>query len=178
MADFGYLFLMESLEIKALALQDFEEMTAGFRKLGWDKPRSRYEAYYDEQVAGSRSVFVARVRGEIAGYVTIKWTADYAPFFANQIPEIQDLNVLPHFRRNGLGERLMLECETSAKQRGFTEIGLGVGLLADYGSAQRLYYRLGYIPDGRGLHCKGQVVAYSQSVAADNDLVLYLSKKI
>ena len=30
--------------------------------------------------------------------------------------------------------------------------GIGFGLYADYGAAQRLYIKRGYIPDGRGAH--------------------------
>jgi ribosomal protein S18 acetylase RimI-like enzyme len=174
----SYLFLMDLIEIKALSPRDFEEMAAAFGKLGWNKPKSQYEAYYAEQTVGVRSVLIARLKAEFAGYVTIRWLADYTLFLANHLPEIQDLNVLPQFRMNGLGERLMRECEAAAKQRGMREIGLGVGLLADYGSAQRLYLRLGYIPDGRGLHYKRQPVGYRQPVVADDDLVLYLSKRI
>ena len=174
----SYLFLMDLIEIKALSPEDFEEIAVAFGKLGWSKPRSQYEAYYAEQTAGVRSVLIARLKGEFAGYVTIKWIADYTLFLTNYLPEIQDLNVLPHFRKSGLGERLMRECEAVAKQRGMGEIGLGVGLLADYGSAQRLYLKLGYIPDGRGLHYKRQPVGYRQSVVADDDLILYLSKRI
>jgi ribosomal protein S18 acetylase RimI-like enzyme len=173
-----YFFLVDLVEIKALSPRDFEEIAVAFGKLGWNKPKSQYEAYYAEQTAGVRSVLIARLKGEFAGYVTIKWIADYMPFVINHLPEIQDLNVLPHFRKNGLGERLMRECEAAAEQRGIREIGLGVGLLADYGSAQRLYLKLGYILDGRGLHYKGQPVGYRQSVVAEDDLVLYLSKKI
>ena len=172
------LFMMDSIEINALLPGDCEEIAASFERLGWNKPKSQCEAYYAEQTAGVRSVLIARLKGGFAGYVTIKWIADYTPFVTNHLPEIQDLNVLPQFRKNGLGERLMRECEAAAKQRGMAEIGLGVGLLADYGSAQRLYFKLGYVPDGRGLHHNRQIVAYNQSVAADNDLVLYLSKKI
>jgi ribosomal protein S18 acetylase RimI-like enzyme len=174
----SYLFLMDLIEIKALSPEDFEEIAAAFGKLGWNKPKSQYEAYYAEQTAGERSVLIARLKGQFAGYVTIKWIAEYTQFLTNHLPEIQDLNVLPQFRKNGLGERLMRECEAAAKQRGMGEIGLGVGLLADYGSAQRLYLKLGYILDGRGLHYKKQPVGYRQSVVADDDLVLYLSKRI
>jgi hypothetical protein len=30
-------------------------------------------------------------------------------------------------------------------------VGLGVGLYPDYGTAQRMYVRRGYLPDGRGV---------------------------
>ncbi len=51
-------------------------------------------------------------------------------------------------------------------------------LLADYGNAQRLYFQLGYIPDGQGLHHRYKAVSYNESVTADDDLVIYLTKEI
>lgn len=112
------------------------------------------------------------------GYVTVVWNSPYLGFHSRKIPEISDLNVLPNFRRKGIGTRLVHQCEKLAEGKGFKEIGLGVGLISDYGSAQRLYLRLGYMPDGQGAHYKNKVVKYNQDVRADDDLVIFLSKKI
>lgn len=60
----------------------------------------------------------------------------------------------------------------------FEMIGLGVGMTADYGNAQRLYVHLGYIPDGRGLHYKCAPLKYGNQVTIDDDLVLFLKKSI
>jgi hypothetical protein len=40
--------------------------------------------------------------------------------------------------------------ERTAIEHGKNIMGIGFGLTADYGAAQRLYPKLGYIPDGRG----------------------------
>jgi len=45
--------------------------------------------------------------------------------------------------------------EQLARDRGIATLGITVGLFDDYGPAQRLYARRGYIPDGRGA-CQGQ----------------------
>jgi hypothetical protein len=42
-----------------------------------------------------------------------------------------------------------------ARNRGIATLGITVGLFDEYGLAQRLYGRRGYIPDGRGT-CRGQ----------------------
>lgn len=157
---------------------DLDEIAAAFRALGWDKPRLQYETYLREQAAGYRSVIVAREEGRFAGYVTVVWDSLYPEFRTIGAPEIVDLNVLPDFRRRGLGMKLMEEAEKLAGERGFQKIGLGVGLLADYGSAQRLYYRLGYMPDGRGLHTGNRPAQYGEMVEAGDNLVLYLSKTL
>jgi hypothetical protein len=56
--------------------------------------------------------------------------------------------------------------------------GIGVGLSGDYGAAQRLYVRHGYVPDGRGVASGGAPVAPMQRVVVDDDLVLYLTRRL
>ena len=57
-------------------------------------------------------------------------------------------------------------------------IGLGVGLYKDYGSAQRLYTKNGYIFDGNGLMYNNIEVIPGKDVFVDDELLLYLYKKI
>ena len=109
--------------------------------------------------------------------ITICWQSHYPPFREQNIPEIVDFNVLPKFRRQGIGAALMDEAERRVAIRSAV-VGLGVGMTADYGSAQRMYAKRGYIPDGLGLHSRGQPVQYGQSVPVDDDLVLYLTKSL
>ncbi len=105
-----------------------------------------------EQAAGHRIVLVAVLSdNSLAGDVQLIWNPIYAPFRALGIPEIQDLAIIPAMRRQGLGERLVIYCENLVREAGRTDIGIGVGLHARFGSAQRLYVRLGYIPDGGGV---------------------------
>jgi GNAT superfamily N-acetyltransferase len=161
-----------------LAQSDLVEIAEAFRALGWDKPQLQYETYLREQAAGYRTVLVARDKGIFAGYVTLVWDSRYPGFQHLNIPEIVDLNVLPAFRRRGIGASLMKQAELLAANRGHEDVGLGVGLLADYGSAQRLYIRLGYMPDGRGLYSGNSPAQFGEGIIANDDLVLYLSKKL
>lgn len=48
----------------------------------------------------------------------IKWTSDYFAFIENDIPEISDLNVLPDYRKQGIGTTLVQVCEQAAKEQG------------------------------------------------------------
>lgn len=64
-----------------------------------------------------------------------------------------------------------------ALKDGFGEVGIGVGLYQDYGAAQRLYFRLGYSPDGRGITYKCKSVTPGESYPVD-DLILWLRKKL
>ena len=57
-------------------------------------------------------------------------------------------------------------------------VSLGVGLHHGYGSAQRLYIKRGYIPDGSGVWYKNKQLEQYTACCNDDDLVLYLSKKL
>ncbi len=169
---------MDHITLAPLHQFDLDEIVLAFKQIGWHKPKSIYETYLEEQLSGVRSILVVRSKGKFCGYVTIKWVSDYLSFAKNNIPEIADLNVLPEYRKQGIGTMLIQACEQAAKEQGRVVIGLGVGLTADYGSAQRLYIYLGYVPDGKGIHYKCQAIKYSELVHVDDDLILYLTKNL
>lgn len=81
-------------------------------------------------------------------------------------------------RKHGIGTMLINACEEMAKERDYKNIGLGVGMTADYGNAQRLYVHLGYIPDGRGLHYKHAQLNHGDQAIVDDDLVLFMTKSL
>ena len=168
---------MRDLEVRPLQRRHIEPMTAVFRALGWHKPRSQYERYLAEQRQGRRVVFVAVIGEDFAGYLTINWSAAYPPFREGWILEIRDFNVLPRFRRQGIGTRLMDEAEQAVLERS-SVVGIGVGMSPDYGPAQRLYALRGYVPDGRGLASEGHPVLRGDTVTVDDGLVLYLTREL
>jgi hypothetical protein len=61
---------------------------------------------------------------------------------------------------------------------GFSKtIALAVGLHEGYGSAQRLYIKRGYIPDGSGVWYRdNKLVPYTD--CCNDDLVLYMYKQL
>ena len=164
-------------KIRLLESKDIPEIAEAFQQLGWRKPASQYERYLTEQSLGLREVFVVFVKGEFAGYLTVCWYSLYEPFRKKNIPEIVDLNVLPKFRRQGIGTQLMDIAEnTIAKVNPIA--GIGVGMDPDYGAAQRLYVLRGYIPDGHGLHYRDHYVKYGEQIIVDDDLAIYLTKEL
>lgn len=169
---------MTELDIRPLRESDVAGIVAAFAALGWPgKDREQYRRYLREQLAGERSVLVATVDGAFAGYLTVVWAGSYGPFREAGIPEIQDLNVLPQLRRRGIGASLMDAAEQAVGERGGT-VGIGVGLYPDYGPAQRMYARRGYIPDGRGLTCRGVVVQPGEMVRLDDDAALMMTLRL
>lgn len=161
--------------IRLLEAEDIPQIAAAFRELGWNKPASQYQRYLMEQRINSRLVYVAFVEGKFAGYLTVCWRSGYEPFRAEKIAEIADFNVLPEFRRRGIGTLLMDKAEFEIS-RVSSLAGIGVGMTADYGTAQKMYILRGYIPDGRGLHWRGHHVRYHEELIVDDDLALYFTK--
>ncbi len=168
---------MRNLAIRMLESRDVAPISAAFSDLGWNKPLSQYEIYLSEQQKGIRTVFVAFVGGDFAGYVTINWSPSYPPYRAGGIPEIQDFNVLPRFRRQGIGTNLMDQAEQKISERSCVA-GIGVGMPPDYGAAQRLYVLRGYVPDGKGLTREGRPVRQGDEITVNDGLVLYLTKTL
>ena len=56
--------------------------------------------------------------------------------------------------------------------------GIGVGLTADYGAAQVLYVKRGYIPDGRGMIQDGKSVQFGETITIGDDQVIYFTKQL
>jgi GNAT superfamily N-acetyltransferase len=113
---------------------------------------SKENLYFEKCFSDKRQIFIIQSQtGHSAGYVQLNWTPSYARFRRFGIPETQDLNILPQFRCQGLGAYLVAHCEALARLKGHQEIGISVGLYGNYGAAQRLYMKRGYIPDGAGI---------------------------
>jgi GNAT superfamily N-acetyltransferase len=166
------------LTIRPLAEPDVYTIAAAFAELGWPgKDTAQYRRYLAQQAAGERDVLVAEVGGDFAGYICVTWTSGYEPFRDAGTPEIQDFNVLAAYRRRGVGGALMDAAERLAATRS-PVVGLGVGLYADYGSAQRMYARRGYIPDGRGIMYAGEPVPPGESVRVDDDACLFYTRDL
>lgn len=160
-----------------LTQKDIPLIVSAFTEIGWNKPTSFFEKYLEEQTNNKRCVWVAFKEKVFAGYVTLKWQSDYAPFREQGIPEISDLNVLPKFRNQGIASTLLDLAETEVFKKS-AMVGIGVGLSADYGNAQKLYVKKGYIPDGQGITYDYQPVKFANIVHLDDSLILWFTKRV
>ncbi len=151
-------------------------MDTGFAEMGWSKPEGYFQSVIDSQEAGLFSAWVALVGDEYAGHVTILWpiwaTGSDSP---EAHPEIQDLAVIPRFRRRGIAS-LLLDAAESAGFGRSPLVRIGVGLHPGYRAAHRLYVLRGYVPHGRGVTYKGREVEEGETILFDDDLVLHLEK--
>jgi ribosomal protein S18 acetylase RimI-like enzyme len=163
------------LSIRDLHTSDCAIISSAFTAQGWNKPIEQYWRYLLECQEDRRTVLVAEVAGEFAGYITILWESPYPPFREHKIPEISDFNVLIKFRRRGIGTTLMDEAERRIAQRS-SLVGIGVGLTENYGAAQILYVKRGYIPDGKGISHNERFLKHGDQVTIDDDLILCFTK--
>jgi GNAT superfamily N-acetyltransferase len=168
---------MVTFNVRCLMSQDIPLIVSAFAELGWNKPASLYQKYLDEQEKSERCVWVAFREATFLGYVTLKWHSEYLAFKTRSVPEISDLNVLPQFRKQGVASMLLELAEAKAQEKSAI-VGIGVGLSADYGNAQQLYVKRGYIPDGQGITYNYEFVPFGGTVILDDDLVLWFTKNL
>jgi GNAT superfamily N-acetyltransferase len=133
--------------------------------------------HFSGHAEGQTETFLARVDGRLAGYLTLRWESNNPLFRQRHIPLIHHLGVFPQFQRQGIASRLMDAAEHLIATRA-TQAGITVGLFDEYGPAQRLYARRGYLPDGRGA-CQGRrPLKQGETITVDHDLILWLTKDL
>ena len=164
--------------IRELAEGDAAVIGATQASGAWHGGEAKWRTYFDEQRRGLRVCLLAVEDGEIHGYGSLVWRSQHPPFAEAGIPEVQDMVVGEAWRRRGLAARLLAAFEARARAAGYATLGIGFGLYADYGAAQRLYVRSGYVPDGGGITHDNAPVVPGAMVRVDDDLVLWLTKSL
>ena len=144
----------------------------------WRSDPQLWTSRLQQQDAGERMVLLALNGAQVVGYGSVVWRSQNPSFADAGIPEIQDVVVAESYRRQGAAKHLIAAFERLAVAAGHKQIGIGVGVYADYGSAQRLYVRLGYLPDGRGVTYRNQPVPGGSHVRLDDHLLLWLTKPL
>lgn len=155
------------LKIRLLQSDDVKPIWSTFADLGWNKPAVRKVS----RGAGERTAHGARRPRQR------KWHPDYTPFSEVGIPEVQDLNVWPRWRRRGIATVLMDEAE-SRMPSAHRSPPSAWAMDQDYGPAQRMYMRRGYVRDGRALTSHLRHLRWAETVTVDNGLVLYFTKSL
>ncbi len=168
---------------RELVIRDMEEADAQvffdeYTAQGWHPDIEYYRMRMREAAEGKCAALTAEYQGHPAGAVYVYFTVNEGPFRGKGWPMIVDFSVLKKYQRQGIGGRLMEAAEQIAGGCADT-VCLGVGLCDSYGSAQRMYVKRGYIPDGSGVWYQNrQCVQYETVCTVDDDLVLYFYKKL
>lgn len=165
----------EEILIRDMVQSDAQIITCEEIAQGWSQTIDKYEMRLRHQADGKCTALVAEYKGNVAGYIHVYPDAGSGSFANQGYPEIVDFGVLEKYRCNGIGSKLMDIAEQIASKYADT-VYLGVGLHSGYGSAQRMYIKRGYVPDGSGAWYCDKVCPQYADCCNDDDLVLYLSK--
>ena len=163
--------------IRDMMRSDAQIITDEETAQGWNQTVEKYELRLKDQAEGKSISLVAEYKGNVAGYINIYLNSKYGAFANQGYPEIVDFGVLVKYRKNGVGSKLRDVAEKVAAQYS-NIVYLGVGLHEGYGSAQRMYVKRGYIPDGTGVWYGEKVCPQYSDCCNDDDLVLYFSKEL
>ncbi|NIK75686.1 GNAT superfamily N-acetyltransferase [Paenibacillus castaneae] len=164
------------IQIRRMISEDVTTVYQALQDHDISKPETYIKQCWEQNKSGERITLVAFYGNEFAGWLHLL-SKSYYPFFAEEgIPEINNFDVVPPLRRLGIGNALMDAIEQIAFEKHGT-VGIGVGLYKDYGNAQRLYAKRGYIPDGRGIMFEEKPVEPGSYVLVGHDLALYLTKE-
>lgn len=167
----------DHITIRDLQETDAAIITEGEIAQGWHQTIDKYLMRLDHQKRGLSVNLVAEYDGEVAGYINVYPNSIWGAFGKQGLPEIVDFGVLVKFRCKGIGSKLMDVAEEIASRYSDT-VYLGVGLHYGYGSAQRMYIKRGYIPDGNGAWYQDKILEQYADCCNDDDLQLYFSKKL
>ena len=168
----------DKLTIRNMETEDAQVFTDELIAQGWHPDIAGYMSRLKDQTEGKCIALSAVYEGCPAGYVYVYLHVEEGPFKGKGWPIIVDFNVLKKYQRRGIGNRLMDAAEQVAGQYADT-VCLGVGVCDSYGTAQRMYVKRGYIPDGSGVWYQGmQCVQYETVCTVDDDLILFFSKQL
>lgn len=136
------------------------------------------QAYLLMSPGQSGCIAGATYENQFLGYGSLLRVSEYPYFREKNIPDVSAIWIDEPFRRHGLGKKLIEHLQGIARHEGYKTIGIGVGLYKDYGPAQKLYFKMGYQPDGNGITYKGNWVVPGAQHPVDDDLLIWLSKPL
>jgi GNAT superfamily N-acetyltransferase len=164
-------------QLRPMVTDDAVGISQAFLNMGQMRSEWQFFDYVAEREVGIREAWVATWGGVLAGIVTLHYNPLYIGVAGKGIPEIQDLMVVPEYRRRGVATRLLDQVEHDARARA-KHVAIGVGLHPGYNAAQRLYAIRGYIPDGLGVTYDDRYVEENEICRFDDLLVLHLIKTL
>jgi ribosomal protein S18 acetylase RimI-like enzyme len=165
------------ISIRPLNEKDIDAILCNYSEQGWPKSKEVFVKYLDGQKNNFLYVFVAEYNNDIAGYTVLYTDTGVGPFAFKKIPVISDLIVFEKYQRKGIGSSILDEAEKKAAELS-DKVQLGVGLHSGYGSAQRIYIKRGYMPDGTGVWYKNSQLEQYADCKNDDELVLFLVKAL
>ena len=157
----------KEITIRTMTEKDIQVIVKEEIAQGWELSSPKKYLKRLNDMAEKKSIaLVAEYGGNVAGYINV--------YFLENIPEIVDFGVLRKYQRRGIGTKLMDVAEDIALKKA-DSVFLFVGLHSGYGSAQRMYIKRGYVPDGKGVYYGNEPCVPYESYVNDDNLLLKLS---
>ena len=160
-------------DLRQATEDDIDALYALYQKIG-----HKDDGYFESCLEKDCLILIAAQDNQDIAFGILNFEPKYSLYKKLGIPEIQDLNVIPEARQQGCATALIEAFENIACDQGAEQIGISVGLNKDYGPAQRLYMKLGYIADGTGASYNRKPLDLTRPYPVDDDLCLMLVKNI
>jgi GNAT superfamily N-acetyltransferase len=126
----------------------------------------------DQHRATASTYLIAWANEQPVGHAHVAWTGTHL-----ELPEVQDVFVLPAHRRRGVATALTAAAEDEARRHGCTSISLSVSRDGNE-AARRLYEQLGYADAGVApVRVSGTIMLRGRPFVVDDTLV-YLTKSL
>jgi GNAT superfamily N-acetyltransferase len=164
------------MKIERIGCADLDRLRTFFRNNVESHRPDIDDSYFTHHPTGQDVTFLAEYDSRPAGYLTLRRKTLHDYYRQRNIPLLQDIWVFDDFQRRGIGNALMAQAEQYLHANDYRLVVITVGLMASYGSAQRLYAKRGYKPDGRGVF-KGDD-PLKEGDQLDHDAVLWLIKNL
>jgi ribosomal protein S18 acetylase RimI-like enzyme len=144
-------------------------------------PPEKHAERLKRQEKGEVLYLIAWSGGKPVGHALLKWRGAAEEHLASRLqdscPDIEDLLVHEQHRSEGVGTQLVREAERLAVEKGFRQIGLGVGVHNE--RARKLYERLGFQPLGLPPHEeRGEYVDQNGRTASWVEACIYMVKPL
>ena len=170
----------ERLRIRSMREEDAQIIYDTYLSYNWHPNIETYRNYFAENQNGRRITFCGEMDGNLAGHVSLilKPEPDWlGPFRDQKMPLVSDFSVFYDYHRQGIGTKLMDVLEAEAIKYS-DRICLAVGCHWGYGTAQRMYVKRGYIPDGSGVWWNGKRHEQYAPCVNDDELLLWMYKDL
>lgn len=131
----------------------------------------------DNQEKQECSALLAVYDEVVAGYVFLYYRCRWGALGNCGLPGVVDLIVFEPYRNRGIATALMDAAEEIAGKYS-DRVYLEVCLNRDYGPAQRLYAKRGYLPDGKGVYYEGVVCENDAVIRNDDELTICMIKEL
>ena len=169
-------FYSNNIDIRTMCYDDIADICKA------DNDESeRNISYLKRQLANQDkkecSALVATYNNEVAGYVFVYYKCRWGGLANSCIPGVVDLIVFQKYRKKGIATALMDAAEAIARKYA-SRVYLDVCLNSEYGPAQRLYIKRGYLPDGKGAYYEEKVCETGAVIKNDDELTLCLVKEL